>query len=54
MRTFIVNFLLVVLYVLVGVLLELVGFTSPALFAFYGFVMGVFSLAINSYIEKQS
>ena len=54
MRTFAVNILLVILYVLVGVTLELAGFTSPALFAFYGFVMGALSLLVNIFIEEKS
>ena len=53
MRRFIVNVLIVILYVLVGALLELLGVKSPAFYAFYGFVIGAAAMAANIYIGGQ-
>jgi len=47
------NSLLVILYVSLGLLIESFGYTSPPLFAFYGFVMGVLAVSVNTYIEDK-
>ena len=53
MKTLMVNALLVLLYVLGGLGIEVYGIESNAAFAFYGFCMGVFSLAINIGLESK-
>ena len=52
MRIYIVNFLILVVYITLDILLEALGFTSPALFSFYGFVMGALSICVNYSIIK--
>ena len=54
MRIYIVNFLLLVSYITTGILLEALGFTSPALFSFSGFVMGVLSVCVNILLKGMS
>ncbi len=42
------NTILIVIYVLGGLLLERgFGFTSPALFSFYGYMMAVLTFGVN-------
>jgi hypothetical protein len=54
MRTFTVNFLLVILYALIGALIEVAGYTSPALFAFYGFCIGALAMAVNIHLANNT
>lgn len=49
---FIKGFILLIIYILVGLLLEnYFGFTSPALFSFYGYTMAVLTSAVLAHHE---
>ena len=51
MRIIIVNVLFLILYVSTGILLELLGFKSPPLFAFVYFTLGAIVVSANFYMR---
>ena len=50
--TILINLLFCVVYMLCGLVLEELGFTSPALFSFYGFMMCLICILINKHIHN--